>query len=142
MTETQTNTGISATTGRKLSILVVDDNAINLRLVITLLAKLGHKVDSAKDGADAVEKFTNNAYDAILMDVMMPVMDGITATGEIRKIEGSRNIIPSRRVKIIAITANSDEADRGQYLKAGMDNFIGKPLMFNELKKVLHATVR
>lgn len=121
------------------SLLVVDDNSINRRLIQATLVRLGYKVDAAADGIDAVEKFTQNSYFAILMDIMMPVMDGIEATIAIRKIENERNIPPENRVKIIALTANAYEDDRGKLFESGMDHYLNKPLEIDELQKILNA---
>jgi len=128
MTQTNLNTSHVKASKGPLRILVVEDNAINLRLITAALLRAGHKVDSAMDGAAALVQFQNNVYDAILMDIMMPVMDGITATYEIRKVENERNTEPDQRVKIIAITANAFEDDRTKFFEAGMDFYMNKPL--------------
>lgn len=120
-----------------LHILVVEDNAINLRLISAALMRAGHKVDAATDGAAAVVKFQASVYDAILMDIMMPVMDGVTATREIRRIEAERNPEPGSRVKIIAITANAFEDDRSKFFEAGMDYYMNKPVDIDELNRIL-----
>lgn len=131
-----TDPSIQSTSGNKsLSILVVEDNAINLRLITAALVRAGHKVDMANDGAAAVVKFRENTYDAILMDIMMPIMDGITATIEIRKIESERGT--GERVKIVAITANAFEDDRSKFFEAGMDHYMNKPIEIEELHRVL-----
>lgn len=122
-----------------LSILVVEDNAINLRLITAALTRAGHKVDSAMDGSAAILKFSQQTYDVILMDIMMPVMDGITATQEIRKIELSRKTPAEKRVKIIAITANAFEDDRKKFFDAGMDYYMNKPVEIEELLKILNS---
>lgn len=124
---------------KQLSILVVEDNAINLRLITAALTRAGHKVDMATDGAAAVVKFKDNRYDAILMDIMMPVMDGISATIEIRKIEASRGGGEHEHVKIVAITANAFEDDRGKFFEAGMDFYMNKPVEIEELHRILNA---
>jgi CheY-like chemotaxis protein len=123
----------------QLRLLVVEDNAINMRLIQATLTRLGHKFDPAPDGAVAVEKFKNNTYDAILMDIMMPVMDGIEATIEIRKIEQSRLDAPGQRIKIVAITANAFEDDRTRFFDAGMDYYINKPVEIEELRRILNS---
>jgi CheY-like chemotaxis protein len=121
------------------SLLVVDDNAINRRLIQASLVRLGYNVDAASDGAIAVEKFLSNTYDAILMDIMMPVMDGIEATIAIRKIENDRVTPQDRRVKIIAITANAFEDDRARFYESGMDHYLNKPLEIEELQRILNS---
>jgi len=122
---------------RKLSILVVEDNAINLRLITAALTRAGHRVDTATDGQIALEKFQRNPYDAILMDIMMPVMDGLTATREIRRIEESSGAGSGKRVKIIAITANAFEDDRNKFFESGMDFYMNKPIEIDELNRIL-----
>ncbi len=117
--------------------MVVDDNRINIRLMSATLTRLGHQVDSAEDGAASVVKFTNKHYDVILMDIMMPVMDGIAATCEIRKIEAERQTTPDQRVKIIAITANAFADDRKRLFDAGMDHYMSKPFEISELQRLL-----
>jgi len=128
------NTG---TNEKKLVILVVEDNAINLRLITAALTRLGHKVDSATDGQIALDKFRENTYDAILMDIMMPVMDGLTSTREIRKLEAARPSAQRKRVKIIAITANAFEDDRSKFFESGMDFYMNKPIEIDELIRIL-----
>ena len=124
---------------RSLSILVVEDNAINLRLITAALTRAGHHVDSAMDGSAAIQKFKEAHYEVILMDIMMPIMDGIAATREIRKIEQSRNIQEENRVKIIAITANAFEDDRSKFFEAGMDFYMNKPVEIEELIRILNS---
>ncbi len=138
MTETIINANDANTFKKQLNILVVDDDAINLHLIRTILVRFGQKVDLAKDGALAVAKFIDNFYDVILMDIMMPVMDGVTATIEIRKIEVERKTEAGQRVKIIAITANSCEDDRVEFLAAGMDHYMNKPFQIDELQRLLN----
>ncbi len=139
MTNTNPSRNSENPSQEPLSLLVVDDNAINRRLIQASLVRLGYKVDVAADGAVAVEKFTNNFYDAILMDIMMPVMDGIEATIVIRKIEHDRQISPHQRVKIIAITANAFEDDRTRFYESGMDHYLNKPLEIEELQRILKS---
>jgi len=124
---------------KKLAILVVEDNAINLRLITAALTRAGHKVDTATDGQIALDKFRENSYDAILMDIMMPVMDGLTATKEIRKLEAERGSGKGKRVKIIAITANAFEDDRAKFFECGMDFYMNKPIEIEELNQILQA---
>ena len=119
------------------SLLVVDDNEINRRLIRATLVRLGYKVDLAANGAEAVDKFSQNTYYAILMDIMMPVMDGIEATVAIRKIESDRRFLENQRVKIIALTANAYEDERTKLFESGMDYYMNKPLDVEELQKIL-----
>ncbi len=122
---------------RTLSILVVEDNLINLRLLVASLTRIGHRVEQASDGRAAIEKFLENKYDVILMDIMMPLMDGVTATKEIRKLEQEKGISGKKRVKIIAVTANALENERELFLAAGMDEMMNKPIDIEELQKYL-----
>jgi CheY-like chemotaxis protein len=139
MTEPNLSTNHANASKGSLKILVVEDNTINLRLITAALLRAGHKVDTAMDGEAAVVQFNNNAYDAILMDIMMPIMDGIAATREIRKIEAERKVGPDDRVKIIAITANAFEDDRAKFFDAGMDYYMNKPLEIDELHRILNV---
>ncbi|MEI7724120.1 MAG: response regulator [Bacteroidota bacterium] len=122
---------------KSFQVLVVDDNVINLRLMAATLTRLGHQVESASDGAASVIKFSAKHYDVILMDIMMPIMDGIDATREIRKLEMERQTKPEDRVKIIAVTANAFEDDRNRLFEAGMDYYMNKPIEVNELQRLL-----
>jgi len=137
MDQNQATGGSSPSQEKKLTILVVEDNAINLRLITAALTRVGHKVDTATDGHIALDKFRENSYDAILMDIMMPVMDGLTATREIRKLEAERNPAEGKRVKIIAITANAFEDDRNKFFECGMDYYMNKPIEIEELSRIL-----
>ena len=139
MTDPNLNTSPGKSFKKPLNVLVVDDDAINLYLIKTLLVRLGHHVDTVKDGAAAVDKFISKFYDVILMDVMMPVMDGVTATIEIRKLEAELKIERSNQVKIIAITANSFEDDRAGFFRAGMDYYMSKPFQIEELQRLLNV---
>jgi len=128
----------STTDKGSLSILVVEDNMINQRLIMAALARLGHKVDSASDGQIAVTKFRDNIYDAILMDIMMPNMDGVTACRLIREMESERIAKGESKIKIIAVTANAYGDDRETFLEAGMDEIMNKPIDIEELQRILY----
>ncbi len=108
--------------GRKLSVLIVDDNEINRKLVKILVEQLGASSDQAQNGAEALDACMRNAYDLILMDVHMPVMDGLEATARIRELEKDKH------TPIIALTANALRGDREKYLAAGMDEYLSKPI--------------
>ncbi len=123
---------------KSLQILVVDDNAINLRLMTAILKRLGHYADTVEDGAASLVKFKDKQYDVILMDIMMPVMDGITATREIRKMEAERQTDPGSRVKIIATTANAFEDGGKKLLEAGVDHYMHRPIEVDELQRLLN----
>jgi polar amino acid transport system substrate-binding protein len=107
-------------------ILLVEDNPVNQRVAQHLLQKLAADVTLANNGADALERLAESAYDAVLMDCQMPVMDGFTATRRIRELE--RQSGRGKRLPIIALTANVMSEDRENCIAAGMDAHLGKPL--------------
>ena len=104
-------------------VLVVDDNPVNLTVASAMLKKFGHTVDLARDGGEAVAKARTRPYDAIFMDLQMPVMDGAAATAAIRGREG-----PNVATPIIALTANAMESDRARSIDAGMNDHLTKPI--------------
>jgi len=108
---------------KDLQVLLVEDNMINSRIVLLSLKPLVKSIDLANDGKEALEKFATNTYDLILMDIEMPVMDGLMATEKIRTLELTTN----RRVPIIALTANAMIDDKEKCLSAGADDYISKP---------------
>ncbi len=107
---------------KPLSILIVEDNAINQKIALNLFNKLGYQPDLAENGLIALEAIEKASYDVVFMDMQMPVMDGIEATEKI--IEKW----PNKRPKIIAMTANVLAQDKQRCFDAGMDDFIGKPI--------------
>jgi PAS domain S-box-containing protein len=121
--------------GKKHKILIAEDNLINQKVAKMTLEKMGHDVDIAENGEIAVEKFLANEYDIILMDVQMPIMNGIDATRQIRKIEEAIN--KSKGIRIVAMTANVMKQDKEEYLASGMNDFVSKPFKINELINVL-----
>jgi CheY-like chemotaxis protein/signal transduction histidine kinase len=104
-------------------ILLVEDNVINQKIVLLSLANQVNKIDVAANGKEALEMFGLKQYDLILMDIMMPVMDGIVATKKIREIESTSD----KHIPIIAVTANALAGDRENCLAAGVDDYIAKP---------------
>jgi len=122
---------------RLLDILLVEDNLLNQKFAVTSLQRAGHKVDIAENGKIAVEKFGKNRYDIILMDIAMPIMDGIEATKVIRNIEKENQKHCKsdifERIKIIAITAHVMVTDREKCINAGMDEYLAKPYRPSEL---------
>ena len=116
-----------------LRILLVEDNAINRKVALRLLEKQGHSVAVAVDGAEALVAFDREAFDAILMDVQMPVMNGYDATRAIRDREQETG----RHTFIIALTAHAMKGDRELCLKAGMDDYLSKPVQVKELISML-----
>ena len=121
-----------------LNILLVEDNLINQKVAIFSLKKLGHKVDLAENGKIAFEKFKKNKYDLILMDVLMPVMDGVEATHKIREFEKATHA--HKRIQIIAMTAVALKGEREKLIAEGMDDFISKPFKPEELMKMLSSS--
>lgn len=113
-------------------VLVVEDNLVNQRVATRCLEKLGCAAEVASDGMEALRKFSAADYDVIFMDVNLPRMDGFEITREIRLLEAS-----SRRVPIIAMTANAMSGDRERCLAAGMDDYISKPISLGDLRRAL-----
>ena len=119
-------------------ILVVEDNAVNREVAAGMLENLGYRSESAVNGLLALEAIAESTYAAVLMDCQMPVMDGLTATQEIRRREGRPSEEGSRaRLPIIALTANAMDANRERCLAAGMDDFLPKPFTQAQLASVL-----
>lgn len=115
------------------SILVVDDNAVNRKIISEILAKAGCLVELAVNGEEAVKMAHRQAYDLILMDIQMPVMDGITATNFIR--QGNNNY----KTPVIAVTAYCLQEDKEKFMKAGMQDYLPKPITAQRLiEKVEH----
>ncbi len=116
-----------------ISLLLVEDNILNQKLIFLTLSKFGFKIDVANNGREALDKLENKSYDIILMDLMMPVMDGLEATRKIRerdKETGSSNII-------IGLTANTYDADRDKCLKEGMNEYMAKPFDIEIFKDII-----
>jgi two-component system sensor histidine kinase/response regulator len=112
------------------TILLVEDNPVNREVAVGMLESLGCTTDTAENGWLALKAMNTATYDAVLMDCQMPVMDGLAATGEIRRREQTSG---GARVPIIALTANSMEGDRERCLDAGMDDFLSKPFTQQQL---------
>ncbi|MDB6134775.1 MAG: hypothetical protein JWM59_3018 [Verrucomicrobiales bacterium] len=119
-------------------LLLVEDNAINARVSLLILAKSGFLADHATNGAEAVEKFKERHYPGVLMDCHMPVMDGYAASRAIRALEGSPGW-DRPRCRIIAMTANVMSGERQRCLDAGMDDYVPKPVKQAELMNALSS---
>lgn len=119
----------------KLKILLAEDNLINQKVAIFNVEKLGHEIDVAGNGKIALDKYMENTYDVILMDIQMPIMSGVEATRLIRESERDR---PDQKpIKIIAMTANAINGDRDRYMAEGMDDYISKPFKAEDLERLL-----
>ncbi|MBK7660198.1 MAG: response regulator, partial [Betaproteobacteria bacterium] len=103
-------------------LLLVEDNEINREVAVELLLAAGYRVETAADGRDALDRLRGGAFDAVLMDVQMPVMDGLAATRALRELPEGRHL------PVIAMTANAFDDDRRECLEAGMDDFVSKPV--------------
>ncbi|SEV93115.1 ATP-binding protein [[Clostridium] fimetarium] len=126
----------NSTSDNKKTILLADDNAMNLEVMTTMLEFYGYKVVTAHNGQEAIDIFDNSSmfqFDAILMDVQMPIKNGLEASVEIRSL----NRMDASKVKIIALTANAFKEDRLLAEKAGMNMHISKPIKMNVLKDKL-----
>ena len=127
---------------RALNILLAEDNIINQKLAVTLLQKEGHRVAIANNGAEALEALARERFDLVLMDVQMPVLDGLETTARIRQGEQAG----ARRIPIVAMTANAMQGDRERCLQAGMDGYVSKPLnpreMFWTIADVLNGQLQ
>lgn len=117
---------------RRERLLVVDDSKVNQHVASRLLETMGHRVDVASNGLEAVNAVRDQDYAAVLMDCQMPEMDGFEATMEIRRVEGA-----SKRTPIIAMTAGAMKDDEERCMAAGMDAYITKPVNPEQLAGVL-----
>jgi len=117
---------------KKYNVLLVDDNKINRILATIFLKKLDCKIDEAVNGFQAIEKLKTNPYNLILMDIQMPIMNGIEATIEIRN---KKSEVLNHDIPIIAMTANAMKGDKEKYLKVGMNDYLAKPIKFNDFAK-------
>jgi PAS domain S-box-containing protein len=116
-----------------LNILIAEDNLINQQVIKKILSKMGHKTLIANNGKEVIDLLNVRDFDLILMDMQMPIMDGIEATIQIRKME-----IPKKNTIIIAMTANAMDEDREKCISSGMNDFLSKPISIELLKEKLH----
>jgi PAS domain S-box-containing protein len=128
---------VLAPSGRRpvgsLKLLLAEDSVVNQKLAVALLERAGHRVTVAENGRNAVDRVAAEPFDVVLMDVQMPVMDGLEATTAIR----AREKETGERVPIIAMTAHAMKGDREQCLAAGMDGYVAKPIRSEELLAAL-----
>jgi len=118
-------------------ILVVEDSPLNQMLVTAILAQAGHRADTANNGLEALMAAQAGGYDLILMDLSMPEMDGLTATRLLRDLPG-----PAGRVPVVAMTADTDEADRVRCQNAGMNDHVAKPVDRVQLLETVEKWLR
>jgi two-component system sensor histidine kinase/response regulator len=114
---------------RNLKILLVEDNVFNQKVAVTLIRREGHAVRVAENGRDALDILEKERFDIILMDVQMPVMDGLEATAEIR----AREARTGEHVPIIVLTAHAMPGDRERFLASGADGYVTKPIRMEQL---------
>jgi len=120
------------------NILLVEDNLINQKIVVLSLKKLVKNIEIANNGKEALDKFGVSRFDLILMDIQMPIMNGIVTTKKIREIEASSN----SHTPIIAITANALLGDKEECLSAGMDDYISKPFQIEVLIQKMKSLLK
>ena len=119
-----------------LRVLIADDNALNQNLLKRLVTKLGHTVDVVSNGREAVAAVAQQTYDAVLMDVLMPEMDGLVAAEAI-----CRRWARGNRPRLIALTAMAGPGDQERCLRAGFDDYMSKPVRLEELTEALKSAV-
>ena len=122
-----------------LLVLIAEDNPVNRKLAITLMEKLGHRVIVAEDGEQAVAAFAPGRFDLILMDMMMPTLDGMGAIARIREMEAQYGA--DHKTPIIAVTAHTMRGDMERFLEGGADGYVAKPIRFDELKREITRVI-
>jgi CheY-like chemotaxis protein len=121
-----------------LRVLLAEDNQVNQRLAVHILERLGHQVQVARNGVEAVKLFEQSPFDLVLMDIQMPEMNGEEATLRIREIESKRG----GHIPIVAMTAHAMKGDRERFLESGMDEYVSKPISQERLREVLRTLGR
>jgi signal transduction histidine kinase/CheY-like chemotaxis protein/HPt (histidine-containing phosphotransfer) domain-containing protein len=122
---------------RPLQILLAEDNPVNQLTATTMLEKLGHAVVVANNGQQAIDKLNEQKFDLVFMDVQMPEMDGVAATGAIRH----REKVTGKHIPIVAMTAHAMKGDKEKCLEAGMDDYVSKPIRRKDLAEVIARIV-
>lgn len=117
-----------------LRILIVDDVAVNRKLLQLMLIRLGYRADIATNGKEAVESMEICPYDLIFMDLQMPIFDGLRATQVIRE-----NLVGRKQPYIIAITAYADRFDKETCINAGMNDYLTKPATLNDIREAMRS---
>ena len=123
---------------RSLKVLIAEDNIINQRLAVAMLQQLGHTGVVVGDGEKALKCLAKLKFDVVLMDVMMPVMDGLEAVAAIRAQEQSHG----GHLPIIMATAHNEPGDAARFKRAGADGFVGKPMERDRLMAELNRLIR
>ncbi len=118
-----------------MKILLVEDNLLNQKVVTFNLRKQNYNVIAVTNGPDALQQFNDNKFDLILMDIMLPEMDGYEITMKIRELENEKGV--SKKVPIIALTANALDNDKDKCLQAGMTDYLSKPFTSLELNEMI-----
>jgi CheY-like chemotaxis protein/HPt (histidine-containing phosphotransfer) domain-containing protein len=129
----QSSVGVAP--GRHLKVLLVEDNPTNRHVAMRMLTRMGHEVDAVEDGARAISAVAAADYDVVLMDIMMPDVDGLAATRAIRA-----GAPPRRDTFIIGLTANAAMSDRAACMAAGMNDFVAKPVTMERLRAALEQS--
>ena len=123
---------------KPVHILIAEDSESNQMLLSLYFTDSGYSLDFAENGREAVTRFKNGSYELVLMDIFMPVMDGLDATREIRNFEKERGMRP---VPIVAVSANAFAEDRQRSMKAGCSDFMAKPIRKVPLLKFIARTL-
>jgi CheY-like chemotaxis protein len=120
----------------KVRLLLAEDNAVNSKVAMLLLKRAGYAPDLAEDGAQVLEAYRNGKeYDIILMDMQMPVMDGLEATRKLRKMLARKH--GATHPFVVALTASAGKPDHDRCIEAGMDAFLSKPIRLNDMLALL-----
>ncbi len=125
--------------GSNMRVLLCEDNEVNMKVAVTILKRFGFQLDFAENGQEALNKTMHIKYDMILMDCMMPIMDGFEATKKIREMEKERG--EEKATLIVALTANASEEDKNKCLEAGMDDFVAKPIKREAVEEMIKKWV-
>jgi signal transduction histidine kinase/DNA-binding response OmpR family regulator len=120
-----------------LKLLLAEDNAVNQKLALKLLERMGYRADVAANGFEVLESLKRQHYDLVFMDVQMPEMDGLEATRQIRSL-----FAPDKQPYIVAMTANAMQGDREACLAAGMNDYVSKPIQVKELQAALERSAK
>ena len=121
-------------TKRTLHVLLAEDEAVNRLAVSQFLRKIGHQATAVSNGREVLENLSAHSFDCVLMDIQMPIMDGLEATRAIR----SGTVPGAVDIPIVALTAHAMKGDHEQFLKAGMDGYLSKPVEMSELERLLN----